>query len=151
MIAILLGLQIFQLAILVVHDWIPLGRFNDIAAARRSHSLPALALGTAVSSLLPGIGLVLAVVYLHSGWPGWLRIYLLVAYGFLFLGELEAWWIPYLLLPQPKKAAEYALMYGETFAFLPTRNGVRINALHVMLHAATIATLAILILALIRG
>jgi hypothetical protein len=89
---------------------------------------------------------VLTAFYLHSGWPGWLRIYLLIAYGFLFLGELEAWWIPYFVWPQPKKAAEYEPMYSETLAFLPARNGIRINTLHVMLHAATVATLAILII-----
>jgi hypothetical protein len=92
---------------------------------------------------LPAIGLALSLAYLNSGWPGWVYAYLLVAYGFLFIGELEAWWIPYLLWRQPKRAAEYEAMYGNTYAFLPPRNGIRINALHVLLHAATLATLSI--------
>jgi hypothetical protein len=103
-----------------------------------------MALATVISSLFPSIGLVLGLFYLKSGWPGWLHIYLLAAYGFLFVGELEAWWVPYLVRPQPKRAAQYEAMYGKTWAFLPPRNGIRINTLHFVLHAATLATLLIL-------
>ena len=91
------------------------------------------------------------MVYLNSGWPTWLRFYLLAAYGFLFVGELEAWWIPYLVRPQPKRAAEYDAMYGNTHAFLPPRNGIRINTMHFILHAATVATLLLLVSHLVAG
>jgi hypothetical protein len=141
---VLLGLQVFQVAILLLHDWIPLFPLNDIRAARQGHSVSATALATFVSSLFPSLGLVLSLFYLKSGWPNWLYAYLLAAYGFLFLGELEAWWIPYLVWPQPKRAAEYETMYGKTTAFLPAHNGIRINTLHFLLHAATFATLLVL-------
>jgi hypothetical protein len=141
---ILLWLQSFQVATLLLHDWIPLGPLNDLRAARREHTLQAMALGTAISSIFPSIGLVLSLIYLKSGWPGWLHIYLLAAYGFLFVGELEAWWIPYLVWRQPKRAARYEVMFGNTCAFLPPRNGIRINTLHFLLHAATLATLLLL-------
>jgi hypothetical protein len=76
--------------------------------------------------------------------PNWLYIYLLVAYGLLFLGDLDAWWVPYLVLwPQPKRAAQYQAMYGNTCAFLPPRNG-NSNQLHFILHAVTLATLLVL-------
>ena len=117
---------------------------DDLPAVRRLHRLPALLAGTAISSLLPSIGLALTLIYLKSGWPIWLYKYLLAAYGFLFLGELEAWWIPWLLWPQPKKAAEYQAMFGNTSAFLPPRNGIRINTLNFLLHSATFATLLLL-------
>jgi hypothetical protein len=142
---LILCLQCFQVAILLLHDWVPLWPLNDVAAARRAHSLPSLALGTLISSLLPMIGLALSLVDMKSPWPGWLYKYLLAAYGFLFLGELEAWWIPYLVWPQPKRALEYEAMYGRTHAFLPPRHGIRINTLHVMLHAATVAALILLV------
>ncbi|MGA7919295.1 MAG: hypothetical protein WCA38_06445, partial [Candidatus Acidiferrales bacterium] len=94
-------------------------------------------LATVISSLFPVIGLALSLWHLKSGWPNWLYIYLPVAYGLLFLGELEAWWVPYLVLwPQPKRAAQYQAMYGNTCAFLPSRNGIRINTLHFILQAA---------------
>jgi hypothetical protein len=141
---ILLWLQVLQVAILLLHDWIPLPPLNDVRAARRGHTLGAIALGTVVSSLLPSVGLVLSWLYWKSGWPNWLHIYLMAAYGFLFVGELEAWWIPCLVSPQPKRAAEYEAMYGNTWGFLPQCNGIRINALHFLLHAATLATLLVL-------
>lgn len=141
---VLLGLQMFQVAILTLHDWVPVGPLNDIAAARRQHSVRALALGTAMSSILPCVGLALSLYYWKVDWPRWLHFYLCLAYGFLFTGELEAWWIPYLLCCQPGKVADYQAMYGRTWAFLRARNGIRINALHFLLHAATLATLLVL-------
>jgi hypothetical protein len=148
---ILLWLQIFQVAILLLHDWIPVLPLNDVRAARRRHSLFAMALATLIGSLLPSIGLALSLFYWKTGWPGWLHVYLLVAYGFLFAGELEAWWIPYLVSSQPKRAAEYQAMYGTTYAFLPLRNGIRINALHFFLHAATLATLLVVAVHFVTG
>jgi hypothetical protein len=141
---IIIYIQSFQVAILLLHDWIPLGPLNDVRAARRGHTLKAMVLGTVISSLFPSIGLALSLVYLKSVWPAWLYFYLLAAYGFLFIGELEAWWIPYLVWYQPKRVAQYEAMYGNTCAFLPPRNGIRINTLHFLLHAATLATLVIL-------
>ena len=35
-------------------------------------------------------------------------------------------------------------MFGGTHAFLPERNGVRPNTLHVVLHGCTAATLAVM-------
>lgn len=138
---LLLGLQCIQVAILLLHDWIPLGSLNDVRAARKAHAVPAMVLATVISSLFPFIGLLLSLVYLSAGWPGWVYVYLLAAYGFLFIGELEAWWIPYLVWPQPRRAADYDAMYANTSGFLPRRNGIRINTLHFLLHTATLATL----------
>jgi hypothetical protein len=148
---ILLWLESFQVAILLLHDWVPLAPLNDVRAARRGHPLKLIFLATVVSSLLPSIGLVLSLRYLKSGWPSWLYLYLLAAYGFLFVGELEAWWVPYLLWPQPKRATQYEEMYGNTWAFLPLRNGIRIDTLHLALHAATLATLLVLGFHLVLG
>ena len=103
-----------------------------------------IALGTLASSLLPALGLVFSVWYRNVGFPGWLWGFLLFAYGFLFVGELEAWWVPFGFKPQPERAALYAGLYGNTHAFLPARNGIRINTLHCFLHAATLATVILL-------
>lgn len=148
---VLFGLQCFQVVVLLLHDWLPMGRLNDLAAARRVHSVRALALGTAVSSLLPVIGLALSASPVAARHARGLDFYLLGAYGFLFLGELEAWWVPMLLWPQPTRAREYEQLYARTWAFLPARNGIRVNALHVLLHAATAATLVVLAARLSAG
>jgi hypothetical protein len=63
---ICLGLQLFQVLFLWLHDWIPLGGFNDVAA-------------------------------------------------------------------------RYEIMFGKTYHFLPTRNGLVPNTAHTMLHLATAA------------
>jgi hypothetical protein len=78
----LFGLQIVQVAILLLHDWIPLGPFNDVRAARRSHTVAAVALGTAISALLPSIGLALSVAYLRSA--ATLATLVIVASHFVF-------------------------------------------------------------------
>jgi len=52
--------------------------------------------------------------------------------------------IPYFFRPDVKRAARYRAMFGHTHAFLPERNGIVPNTLHVALHAATLATLLIL-------
>jgi hypothetical protein len=63
----LLWLQIFQVTILLLHDWLPLPPLNDLRAARQGHTMQAMALGTAVSSLFPSIGLVLCFARWKSG------------------------------------------------------------------------------------
>ena len=136
----LLSLQIFQVAVLLLHDWVPMFRLNDLKALRKQHSLRVIALGTLISSVLPSIGLALGIIHWKLGWSKGLVTYLVAAYGFLFLGELEAWWIPYLFWPQPKKAIRYEALFANTSAFLPARNGIRINMLHCLLHIATFTT-----------
>ena len=37
-------------------------------------------------------------------------------------------------------------MFGNTHAFLPPRNGIAPNTLHVILHISTLATLALLVI-----
>jgi hypothetical protein len=59
---------------------------------------------------------------------------------------LGAWWLPYLVKAEPARAERYRAMFGSTHAFLPERNGVRPNPLHVALHVCTAATLVVLAL-----
>jgi hypothetical protein len=44
--AILLALQVLQVVFLWIHDWIPLGRLNDVAAVRSQNSLGRLVIVT---------------------------------------------------------------------------------------------------------
>ena len=140
----LIALQIFHVLFLLLHDWLPLGRLNDIAAVRRENSLRLMLIGTLVSTAPFAVGLVLSVLQVAHPFSRFLLIWLWVSYVWLFIGELEAWWVPYLLVNQPKRAARYDVMFGNTHAFLPMRNGIRPNTLHVTLHMATLATLILL-------
>ncbi len=140
---LLIILQAFHVAFLWTHDWIPLGRLDDVAAVRRQDSTARLVRVTLIQSVPYTIGFMASVYYpsISRHYPGWLCYWLWISYGMLFAGELAAWWVPYLLQPQPERAARYQAMFGNTHAFLPERNGIVPNTLHCLLHAATAAIL----------
>ena len=140
----LLMLQGVQVLFLAFHDWIRLGTLNDVEAMRAAYPRRKLIAGTLISLTPFAIGLAASVIYFGRAYPAWLFWWLWISYGLLFVGELTAWWIPYLLHPEPERAARYHVMFGATQAFLPQRNGIRPNTLHVILHIATLTTLVIL-------
>lgn len=140
----LVVLQAFQLAFLLVHDWIPLGPFNDVDAVRRENTPQQLLIGTIATSIPVALALWLSIHYFGYPYPAWVKVWLWLTYGILLAGELQAWWIPYFFRPEPKRAARYQAMFGNTHTFLPERNGIVPNTLHVALHVATLATLLVL-------
>jgi hypothetical protein len=144
MLAVLVALQAIQVVFLWIHDLVPLGRLNDIEAVRRTDSAARLTRTTLIQSVPYTIGLYFSVVGLSAGFPGWLWYWLWISYGLLFAGELRAWWWPYLVQPEPERAARYRVLFGSTHAFLPPRNGMAPNTLHLMLHACTALTLLVL-------
>lgn len=107
----LLALQAFQVAFLWVHDWIPLGRLNDVAAARKQDPLPRLVAVTLVQSLPFTIGLLFSAWYLGQPYPIWLHNWLWISYGILFVGQMRAWWMPYLFKPEPRRAERFQRMF----------------------------------------
>ena len=148
MLFVLIALQTVQVAILWLHDWLPLPPINDVSAVRAADSAARLVVVTLIQSVPYTIGLAASVTGLAGGFPDWLWSWLWISYGLLFAGELRAWWFPYLVRPDPARAQRYRAMFGATHAFLPERNGMRPNTLHVILHACTAATL--LVLAILR-
>ena len=141
---LLIALQALQVAILGLHDWLPVPPLNDVARVQAADSRMRLIVVTLVQSLPFTLGLAFTVAFAVTGHPAWVRAWLWISYGLLFAGELRAWWVPYLLRPEPERAARYAAMFGGTHAFLPPRNGVTPNTLHCVLHAATAAMLVVL-------
>jgi hypothetical protein len=117
---------------------------NDVSAVRRENSLPPLIINTVVVGGLFAFGLAASLRYYGRPYPEWLHTWLWVSYALLFLGELRAWWIPYLLHPEPQRAARYQSMFVQTHSFLPMRNGIVPNTLHIILHVTTLATLLLL-------
>lgn len=125
-----------------MHDWIPLGRLNDVRALRTVYPLRKILLGTVISS-------VAFVALFYYSWidrhllryPLDLRIWLWIGYGWLFVGELQAWWIPYLRGGDAARVTRYKVMFGETLGFLPERHGISPNLLHVVLHTCTVVLL----------
>jgi hypothetical protein len=148
MIATLLVIvQSLSVLFLWTHDWIPLGRLNDIAAVRRADSTARLITITVIQSLPFTVLLALSAAHLGKPWPHSLTLALWIAHSVLLAGELRGWWWPYLVQPDPVRAVRYQAMFGRTHAFLPVRNGLVPNTAHVALHACTVLTLILLALA----
>ena len=141
----LLALQIFQVLFLWLHDWIPFGRLNDVAAVRAQDTMTRLVGVTLVQSVPFTIGLFFSLLYFSVPEPKWLRDYLWISYTLLFLGQINAWWIPYLIREDKIRAARYEILFSKTYTFLPRRNGIVPNTLHVLLHISTAATLLVLL------
>jgi hypothetical protein len=138
---VLFALQCFHVLFLELHDWIPLGTLNDVKAVRAANSGRKLAAATIISTIPFAIPLGASAFYFGRAYPDWLLWWLWISYCLLFVGELTAWWIPYFFRPDPVRAARYRVMFGATHTFLPERNGIRPNTLHVILHTATVALL----------
>ena len=144
---LLVVLQALQVAFLWTHDWIPLGRLNDIAAVRAADTTARLVRITLLQSLPCTVLLALTLARLCGARIPGLATALWITYSILFAGELRGWWWPYLVRPEPVRAARYRAMFGRTHAFLPVRNGFAPNTAHVMLHTCTALTLLVLALA----
>jgi hypothetical protein len=145
MLYVLLALQAFHVLFLSLHDWIPLGSLNNVAAVRAANPGRKLLTATLISTSFYAFGFAVSILHRNGPYPHWLLWYLLISYLFLFIGELQAWWIPYFGHPQPERAARYQEMFGGTHSLLPARNGIPLNTLHVILHAVTVATLVVIV------
>ena len=140
----LIALECFVVLFVALHNWIPLGSLNDVKAVRSVFPTGKL-LVTTLTNFIPFVtGLACSVFYVRRGFPGWLFWFLWILYGLACCGSLKAWWIPYLFRPEPECAVRDRVMYGSTHAFLPERNGIRPNTLHVIFDLATVAVLIVL-------
>jgi hypothetical protein len=108
----LLALQIFHVLFLSLHDWVPLGNLNDVKAVRAANPGRRLLTTTLISVIPYAFGVVASAIYLGRPYPAWLLGWLWVSYAVLFVGELRAWWVPYLLVPEPARAARYQAIFG---------------------------------------
>lgn len=141
---IFIVLQAFQVGFLWLHDWLPLGSLNDVRSVREQDTFRRLFIVTLVQSLPFTVLLVLSILHFGQRYPHWLISALWYAYGVLLVGQLRAWWLPYLFRAEPERAARYRAMFGNTHSFLPERNGLVPNTAHIFLHVCTAATLVVL-------
>jgi hypothetical protein len=86
-------------------------------------------------------GLAATAFYFGRAYLGWVFWYLWITYGLACYGSLKAWWMPYLLRPDPALVTRYRTMYSGTHSFLPEHNGIRPNTLHVLFDIVTLAIL----------
>jgi hypothetical protein len=139
-----LALQTLVVAFLLFHDWIPLGRLNNLAAIRGQDTLLRSIFVTLLPAVPAAIGLFFSARHFGQSYPDWLEMLLWITYGLFIAGMLRAWWIPYLVLPDPERAARYQIIFAGTHSFLPRRNGMVPDTLHTLFHLVTLATLVAL-------
>jgi hypothetical protein len=140
----LVALQCFVVLFVGLHNWIPLGTLNDVKGVRAEFPGSKPLITTLINFTPFAIGFAGSVVYFGRDFPGWLFWWLWITYGLACYGSLTAWWIPYLFRADPERAARYRVMYGATHAFLPERNGIKPNTLHVLFDVVTVALLIVL-------
>ena len=129
---------------IAVHDWVPLGRLSNLDGVRAADSTTRLFFVTVLSTLPFAIGLAASFYYASARIPHWLTWLLWISYGFGFYGMLRAWYWPYLFGGDPARIQRYQQRFANTHAFLPTIHGIRPDTLHVLFHAALIATCVLL-------
>lgn len=141
----LLALQAMQAAFLLLHDWVPLGRLSNLPAVQSVDSRRRLILSTLLSAAPWVLGLAFCCAFWTAPrWPHWVISYLWISDSILLAGALRAWWIPYLLHPEPERAARYKVRFAGTWKFLPERNGIAPDTLHVLFHATIVLALVLL-------
>lgn len=138
----LIGLQAWIVLFLALHDWVPLGRLTNRAGVRGVDSTAKLVWTTVWSTAPFALGLGWCVWYAH--WPGWLVTYLRVSYAVLLGGALSSWWVPYFFGAGEEKKARFRERFRGTWAFLPERNGIRPDTLHVVFHASLVVLVVLL-------
>jgi hypothetical protein len=144
--AVFLALQGLVVLFLLLHDWVPLGRFNNLAAMRGEDSLVRRIFVTLLPSVPTALCLVFCAEHFGGAYPDWLEMTLWITYGVLLLGLLRAWWVPYLFGTDPERAARYRIIFAGTHSFLPERNGMAPDTLHTAFHVCVLATIVLLVL-----
>jgi hypothetical protein len=141
--ALVIG-QVMVVVFLAFHDWVPLGTLNNLAGLRAVDTTNKLVLSTALSTMPFAAVLVASMLFASVEYPNWLLWWLWGTYLVCAYGILRAWWIPYLGTPDPERAKRYSIRFAGTHAFLPERNGIRPDTLHVAFHALIVVILAVL-------
>jgi len=143
---VFLALQACVVAFLLLHDFIPLGRLNNLAAIRSQDSLSHQIFVTLLPGVPSALGLYFCARHIGQPYPHGLSMLLWLTYGTFLIGILQAWWIPYLLVPNPERAARYRIIFRDTHTFLPERNGLAPDTLHTVFHIVVLLTVLLLLL-----
>ncbi|MGA9853203.1 MAG: hypothetical protein WBR15_09760 [Gammaproteobacteria bacterium] len=143
--------QFLVVLFIAAHDWLPLGRLNNLDGIRAADTTAKLVLVTVLSTLPFAIAFVASLYYAKSNFPMWLMWLLWCTYGAALYGMLQTWWVPYLFVRNPARVARYQVRFANTHSFLPVRNGIRPDTLHMGFHAVLVATVVLLCVLSFRG
>jgi hypothetical protein len=144
MIYVFLVCQLLVVLFIALHDWIPLGKLNNLQGIRAADSTRRLFFVTTLSTLPFAVAFVASAYYAKAHFPGWLLWLLWLSYGTGLYGMLWAWWVPYLFVKDRVRAERYQVRFAQTHAFLPVRNGIRPDTLHVTFHVVFVTVFVLL-------
>jgi hypothetical protein len=102
-----LGCQLLVVLFIALHDSVPLGKLSNPAAIRATDTRRRLLLVTVLSALPYAIGFAASAHHAAAGFPMWLMYLLWISYIAGLYGMLRTWWVPYLLINDPVRAARY--------------------------------------------
>jgi hypothetical protein len=136
--------QLLVVLFIALHDWIPLGKLSNIQGIRAADTTRKLLFVTALSTLPFAVAFVASIYYVKTHFPAWLLWLLWLSYGTGLYGMLRTWWLPYLFVKDPVRAERYRVRFAETHAFLPARNGIRPDTLHVSFHVVFVMAFVLL-------
>ncbi len=136
--------ELFVVLFIALHDWLPLGKLNNLQGIRAVDSTAKLLAVTLLSALPFAIGLAASIHYAPGRFPSWLLWLLWISYGTAVYGMLRAWWLPYWFGGDPARALRYQQRFSGTHAFLPVRHGIRPDTLHVGFHAVVLILIGLL-------
>jgi hypothetical protein len=139
-----LGCQSLVVLFIALHDWVPLGRLNNLKAVRAADTTIRLVFVTALSALPYAVGLAASLYFVSSRMPNWLTWWLWISYGLGVYGMVRAWYWPYMIGGDPARAERYQQRFAHTHAFLPTLHGIRPDTLHVCFHVVYLSALVLL-------
>lgn len=124
---ILLVLQAFLVLFLWPHDWIPLGRLNNVTGVRSQGTLLRLVAVALVQSVPFTFALLFSLLRFGRPYPHWLYMGLSISYGLIFVGQIRASWIPSFSLGNRtcrRLSDDVQQMFSNTHHFLPIRKGL---------------------------
>ena len=139
-----LACQSLVVLFIALHDWVPLGKLNNLAGVRAVDTTARLFFVSVLSTLPYAVGLVATLHYASSRNPHWLTWWLWISYSLGIYGMLRAWYWPYLFGGNPARGKRYQQRFAHTHAFLPTIHGIRPDTLHVCFHAVYVSAFVLL-------
>lgn len=145
MLKIFILLQLILFFIMILHDWLPILPFNNVADLKKHDSNKKRFIGSLINGVAVLIPLILTLIY-YPNYSASTVNTIICFYLLITVGTIVSWWIPY-IFGSSKSHKEAFLKFQNTHHFLPKiKDHVVPNTLHVILHLFVWSCLAIAIL-----
>lgn len=128
------------LVFMLIHDWVPLGSLNDIEAVKVENTADELIKKTVINAGSILIVIIITLLFVGKRYPRWARAWLIIHLLAIMIGAAMAWWVPYFYGASDELITQYQVMFGNTHMFLPERNGITPNTIHVVFHSILLLT-----------